>query len=47
MAKIRAKGSKQAKPAGPAAPSAVGCILIVVIGFLLLGALLYFSISRG
>ncbi|HNY40015.1 MAG TPA: hypothetical protein PKJ41_06455 [Bryobacteraceae bacterium] len=46
MAKIRAKGSRKAK-SGPAAPSAVGCILIVVIGFLLLGALLYFSISRG
>jgi hypothetical protein len=46
MAKIRAKGSKQAK-SGPAAPSAVGCILIVVVALMLLGALMYFSISRG
>jgi hypothetical protein len=46
MAKIRPKGSRKAK-SGPAAPNAIGCILIVVAGLALLGALLYFSISRG
>ncbi len=46
MAKIRAKGSRQ-KKSGPTAPSAIGCIFIFVVGFLILGALLYFSISRG
>lgn len=46
MAKIRAKGSRQPKP-GPKAPSAIGCILIVVAGFLILGVLLFYSISRG
>jgi hypothetical protein len=46
MAKIRAKGSRQAK-AGPTTPNAIGCILIVVVGFLILGTLLYYSISRG
>lgn len=46
MAKIRAKGSRQPK-SGPQAPSAVGCILIVVVGFLILGLLLFYSISRA
>jgi len=46
MAKIRAKGSRKAK-SGPTTPNAIGCIFIVVVGLLILGALLYFGISRG
>lgn len=46
MAKIRAKGSPK-KSSGPTAPSAIGCILILVVAFAVIGALMFFTISRG
>jgi hypothetical protein len=46
MAKIKAAGRR--KPVrGPKAPGAIGCITIVILLFVLLGILLYYSISRG
>jgi len=46
MAKIRpASGRKKSK--GPQNPQAISCIVLMVLLFALLGAVLYFSISRG
>ena len=46
MAKIRpASGRKETK--GPKNPQAVSCIVLMAFLFALLGAVLYFSISRG
>lgn len=46
MAKIRPAGSKKAVT-GPKAPGAISCLILVVVGFTLLGLLLYYSIARG
>jgi hypothetical protein len=46
MAKIRPAGSKKAV-AGPKAPGAIGCLIVVAVGFVVLGLLLYYSIARG
>jgi hypothetical protein len=46
MAKIRpASGRKKAT--GPQNPQAISCIVLIVLIFILLGAVLYFSISHG
>lgn len=46
MAKIKPAGRKKAT-AGPKAPGAISCLIVVVIGFGLLGLLLYYAIARG
>mgnify|MGYP006883217770 CR=1 FL=1 len=46
MAKIKPAGSKK-KPAGPQTPGAIPCLILVVLGFAILGFILYFSISRA
>lgn len=46
MAKIKPAGRKKAA-AGPKAPGAISCLVVVVVGFTLLGLLLYYSIARG
>lgn len=46
MAKIKPAGSRK-KPAGPQSPGAIPCLIIIVLGFALLGFILYFSIARA
>jgi hypothetical protein len=45
MAKIKPARNKK-KAAGPASPGAIPCLIIVVLGFVILGFILYFSIAR-
>ena len=46
MAKIKPAGGKK-KPAGPQSPGAISCLIILILGFALLGFLLYVSIARA
>lgn len=46
MAKIKPAGSKK-KASGPSSPGAIPCLILVVLGFAILGFILYFSISRS
>jgi hypothetical protein len=45
MAKIRPAGSKK-QPTGPKNPGAISCIFLLVVGFALLGLVLYISIAK-
>jgi hypothetical protein len=45
MAKIRPAGSRK-QPTGPKNPGAISCIFLLVVGFALLGLVLYVSIAR-
>lgn len=46
MAKIKPVGKKK-KASGPASPGAIPCLILLVLGFAILGFILYFSISRA
>lgn len=46
MAKIKPAGSKK-KASGPQSPGAIPCLIIVVLGFMILGFLLYYSIGSA
>jgi len=45
MAKIKPAGGKKPKP-GASMAAAVPCFVLLIIGFTLLGFLLYFSLQR-
>lgn len=46
MAKIKPAGSRK-KAAGPKSPGAIPCLILLVLGFAMLGFLLYFAIARA
>ena len=45
MAKIKPAGGRK-QPTGPKNPRAISCIFLLVVGFALLGLVLYVSIAR-
>ena len=46
MAKFRAPGRRKAAPAGPR-PNAIGCIVVLVLLFLLLFGVMYYTVQQA